>query len=345
MAVYTIDIELTNRCNADCYFCPRDATPHQGLMTEEVFDQALLRAADIRQYNWDRDPNVETRISFCGLGEPLLHKRAPEYVGRAVEAGFITAMSSNASLLDERRGTALVEAGLSTVYINVGERDEGYVDIYKLPFEKTRDNMIRFAELAGDRCNVVVVLVDHRRDLAHIEDMEQYWRSYGFDNFAKFDIMNRGGALFVDHQQYEESPELATAQAMIAARNGEALSAVPFLSTFVGYDGNIYLCCSDWKKEAVVSTVFDDPGQYIGPKLGYVSGREPVCKTCNLDPLNALVDELKATNLGLADAKDPAKLADDFASYGPQLRAAIGDGYAGASSTPSGRRLIPVRPA
>ncbi len=107
--------------------------------------------------------------------------------------------------------------------------------------------------------------------------------------------------------QYEERPELATAQAMIAARNGEALCAVPFLSTFVGYDGNIYLCCSDWKKEAVVSTVFDDPGQYIGPKLGYVAGREPVCKTCNLDPLNALVDELKATNLGLPDAKDPSQ--------------------------------------
>ena len=138
-------------------------------------------------------------------------------------------MSSNASLLDERRGSALVEAGLSTIYINVGERDQGYVDIYKLPFEKTRDNMIRFAEMAGDRCRVVVVLVDHRRDTAHIADMEQYWRSYGFDNFAKFDIMNRGGALFVDHQQYSDSPELATAQSMIAARNGEALccGAVP----------------------------------------------------------------------------------------------------------------------
>ena len=35
-----VDIEPTNRCNAKCYFCPRDATPHQGLMTPEVFGHA-----------------------------------------------------------------------------------------------------------------------------------------------------------------------------------------------------------------------------------------------------------------------------------------------------------------
>ena len=38
----SIDIEITNRCNAKCHFCPRDATPHQGLMTTEVFDQTRL---------------------------------------------------------------------------------------------------------------------------------------------------------------------------------------------------------------------------------------------------------------------------------------------------------------
>ena len=46
----TVDIELTNRCNAKCYFCPRDQTPHQGLMTPEVFDQALARAIEFRTW-------------------------------------------------------------------------------------------------------------------------------------------------------------------------------------------------------------------------------------------------------------------------------------------------------
>lgn len=340
MGVYTVDIELTNRCNADCYFCPRDATPHQGLMSEETFELALARARDIREFNRARDADVDTHISFCGLGEPLLHKRAPEWVARAREEGFTTAMSSNASLLDERRGTALVEAGLGTIYINVGERDDGYVDIYKLPFEKTRDNIVRFAELAKGRCHVVIVLVDHRRNRQHVADMEAYWRSFGLTNFSTFDIMNRGGALFVDHMQYEGSPELAVAQQMIAARHGEAICSVPFLSTFVGYDGNIYLCCSDWKKEAAVGTVRDDPIEYVFPKLEAVASREPVCKTCNLDPINALVDEIRATAQGLPDARDPEQMADELATYGPILRANLPD-----PGDRRPKRLIPVRSA
>jgi MoaA/NifB/PqqE/SkfB family radical SAM enzyme len=342
MAKFTIDIELTNRCNADCYFCPRDATPHQGLMSEEVFDHTLVRARQIRDRNTANDPTMETVVSFCGLGEPLLHKQAAEFIGRTVDAGFATALSSNASLLDERRGQALLDAGLSNVYINVGERDDDYVDIYKLPFEKTRDNIVRFAEMAKGRCGVIIVLVDHRQDKVHLAAMEQYWRDLGMTGFATFDIMNRGGALFVDHMQYESRPELATARSMIAARQGEALCALPFFSTFVGYDGNIYLCCSDWKKEAVVANVLDDASTYDAAKMDYVAGREPVCKTCNLDPLNALADEIRATDEGAADAKDISAMADQFVGYGQQLRAGFERANPGAAGR---RRLIPVRPA
>ena len=35
---FVIDMEVTNRCNAKCHFCPRDRTPHQGLMPAEVFE-------------------------------------------------------------------------------------------------------------------------------------------------------------------------------------------------------------------------------------------------------------------------------------------------------------------
>jgi len=342
MPPYTIDIELTNRCNADCYFCPRDETPHQGLMSDEVFDQALLRSKQIRELYAHADPAVEVGITMCGLGEPLLHKRAPEFIRRARDEGFYTTMSSNAALLDERRGAAVLDAGLQAIYINVGERGEDYVDIYKLPFERTRDNVVRFAEMAGDRCQVLMVLVDHRRDKAHIADMERYWRDQGLTNFVTFDIMNRGGALFVDHMQYESRNELDTATRMIAERDGEALCAVPFLSTFVGYDGNVYLCCSDWKKEAPVASIFDDDAPYLNPKLALVTSRERVCKTCNLDPLNHLADEIRARDEGADDAADVEALADEFATYGRELRNAARR-FDELEAIGKGRRRIPVR--
>ncbi len=343
MATYTIDIELTNRCNADCYFCPRDATPHQGLMSEEVFEQTLVRAVQLRDLNTQLDSSIETIVSMCGLGEPLLHKHAPEYVGRATDLGFHCVMSSNGALLDERRGSALLEAGLKAIYLNVGERDEKYKDIYKLPFEKTRANVVRFAEMAGDQCEVGIVLVDHRRDKSHVEDMKQYWRGHGLHHFMTFDIMNRGGSLFVDHMQYDTRPELATASRMIAARGGEAVCGVPFFSTFVGYDGNVYLCCSDWKKEAPIASVFDDSCLDKAVKLQLAASRQPVCVTCNLDPLNHLADEIRACSEGLDDAGDVEAIADEFATYGPRLREAVAIFDAHERPRGNARRHIPVR--
>src|SRR5712671_6034524 len=63
---FTIDIEPTNRCNAKCHFCPRDQTPHEGLMSREVFDQSLQRAIEYREIARDQ-LDATVRVSLCGL--------------------------------------------------------------------------------------------------------------------------------------------------------------------------------------------------------------------------------------------------------------------------------------
>lgn len=309
----TIDIELTNRCNAKCYFCPRDQTPHQGLMSAEVFDQALARAIEFREWCVEQHDTDAVRISLCGLGEPLLNPRAAESVRKVKEAGFECVMSSNGSILDRKKGRALLDAGLDAININVGDHDEEYEDIYKLPFEKTRDNVVRFNEMAGDACEVSIVLVDYRRDRGHIKEMVKYWRGHGLKNFVFFDIMNRGGALFVDDMQFESSPQLATARALLEARGGNALCVAPFVFIFVGYDSNYYLCCSDWKKEVPFGTVFDRSiNSIVGAKLDAVTTREPICKSCNWDPVNILADELRAVDEGESDPEKAEALVNDM---------------------------------
>ncbi|MBK8289162.1 MAG: hypothetical protein IPK95_11455 [Cellvibrionales bacterium] len=42
-----IDVELTNRCNATCDFCPREKTPKQGFMSMEVFEQTVRRIQEL----------------------------------------------------------------------------------------------------------------------------------------------------------------------------------------------------------------------------------------------------------------------------------------------------------
>jgi MoaA/NifB/PqqE/SkfB family radical SAM enzyme len=298
---FVVDIEPTNRCNADCHFCPRDATPHQGLMSMEVFEQALFRAGELTSLG-------SVHVNLCGLGEPLLNKHAPEMVRRIREQGFGAGMSSNASLLNEKKATALVEAGLQKIFINVGDIDDDYEEVYKLPFEKTRDNVLRYIDMSKGVTEVHIVLVDYRQDKNHVRAMRSYWEGFGVKNFMEFEIMNRGGALFVDHMQYAQYAERTEAISTLMANNdGELpICAVPFSSCFVGYDGNFYLCCSDWKKEAAVGNVFDaSPFSVMEPKLAHVLSGEPVCKTCNLDPVNRMTDILRDINAG--DAKPEAK--------------------------------------
>jgi MoaA/NifB/PqqE/SkfB family radical SAM enzyme len=289
MSAFTIDIEPTNRCNAKCYFCPRDATPHQGLMSPAVFEQALARCIEFRD-----SFSTDIHISLCGLGEPLLNRHTPNFVRMVREAGFECSMSSNASLLDEARGQALIDAGLQRIDINVGEEGEDYDEIYKLPYEKTRDNVLRFMEMAGDRCEVQIVLVDHRASPEHLAKMRKYWKAAGVEKFMTFDVINRGGALFVDHMQYETYPELAEARSMIEASGTKPICVAPFMFLFIGYDSQYYLCCSDWRKEAPLGSVFDTSFLAVTKeKLEHVLSREPVCKTCNLDPLNRLTEALR----------------------------------------------------
>ena len=348
-----VDIELTNRCNAKCTFCPRDQTPHQGLMTPEIFEQSLARTIEYRTLV-EEILHTELSVALCGLGEPLLNKHAAAFTRRVKAEGFRCGMSSNAALLDERRGTELLDAGLDEIFINVGERDERYEEIYQLPFERTRDNVVRFAQQAEGRCDVWIVLVDYRHQPDHTAEMKRYWQDLGIKYFQEYEIINRGGALFVDHMQFEQLPELAEARAILADGGTQPLCGAPFGYLFVGYDGNYYLCCSDWRKEVPLGSVFERSfSDTVGDKLRHVVSRAPICRTCNLDPINRLTEELQAIGQGQSGPAEREALVAEMAEHStmvikaleklqPGISSVIPETLATAPPVPEGRTLIPL---
>src|SRR6056297_30703 len=346
-----IDIEATNRCNAVCHFCPRDATPHQGHMSMETFEQTLFRAVELRDQNTSRSPYpLRLEPNVCGLGEPLLNPNTPEFIRRIRGAGFDTcSLSSNAALLDEKRGAAILDAGVTRININISDLEEAYEDMYNLSFATTRDNIIRFVEMSRGRCEVHIVLVNHRKDPQHTAAMKAYWLEHGVDGFMEYEVINRGGALFVDHMQYEQFPERAQARELMQQRGADWVCPVPFLYIFVGYDGLYYLCCSDWKKEAPMASVFDASILSISEqKLHHLMTREPVCKTCNHDPLNAVTDMIRAVNAGEKSQDDLDAMATTFSEQSDQvaISVSLARDYTGQVRTSHletrGKRLIPV---
>jgi MoaA/NifB/PqqE/SkfB family radical SAM enzyme len=344
-----LDIEPTNRCNAHCYFCPRDQTPHQGLMAEAAFDRALARTIEFDEVARVRF-GARTKVNLCGLGEPLLNRHTPDFVRKVRDAGFEISLSTNGSLLDERRGTALLEAGLQAVEINIGEEGEDYEQIYGLPFEKSCDNVARFAEMArsaGGECHVRVVLVNHRRDPDHLQKMKAFWQERGIDRFLPFNVMNRGGTLFVDEMQYATFPERAKAEALLRARHLKPVCPAPFLLLFIGYDGRYYLCCSDWKKEVAFGSVFETSFMAImGSKLEHVVTRQPICKNCNHDPVNRLTDALRGRADGETSEQGIDRLLEELSEHDQVSRMVVKEleDFAPVGNAPAerARRLIPV---
>ncbi|HMP42473.1 MAG TPA: radical SAM protein [Roseiflexaceae bacterium] len=105
-------IEVTNRCNSLCASCP---------LTYDHF----LPWEPKRHLSWqrfrqivDQLPSIE-RAVLHGIGEPLLNPELPRFIAHLKECGAHVLFNSNAVLLDQRRGDALVAAGLDELRISL----------------------------------------------------------------------------------------------------------------------------------------------------------------------------------------------------------------------------------
>ena len=243
-------------------------------------------------------------------------------------------------------GLKLLDAGLDEIYINISDIDEEYERIYNLPFAKSCENITRFAELAEGRCTPVIILVDHRNDREHIKAMQAFWRERGLKRFHDYSVINRGGALFVEHMQFEQYSEMVRARNDLTDGGAQPLCGAPWGFLFIGYDGNYYLCCSDWRKQASLGSVFDYSFlQVTRQKLAMVVSREPVCKTCNHDPINMLTEELRALNRGEVTAEEVEKLTQSLRSVSQDIDVALGELLRYGDNHPEGMitaDIIPV---
>ena len=273
-------------------------------MTGDVFAQALSRAVELREQTRRLFERPLVNMTLCGLGEPLVNRRTPSFVRAIHETGFRCSMSSNASLLDEATGRALLDAGLRRIFINAGDLDAAYESVYRLPFERTRDNISRFADMALGRCDVVLVIVGHDSDPERAHTVMQYWRERGIEHFQHHDLVNRAGSLSVEHMQFATHPYVPVARELLSDRGLEPVCPVPFGFLFIGYDGQYYLCSMDWEKQVPLGSIFDESfSSVMQQKLLHVTTREPICANCSHDPLNTLAEQLRTTACSRDDAR------------------------------------------
>ena len=313
-------------------------------MDVETFDKALARAVEYRKVVQDVS-GLEVVVSLCGLGEPLINKNTISYIKKVKAEGFTCSMSSNGALLTEDKTHEILDAGLDEIYINISDLHEEYEEIYNLPFDSTCENITRFARLAEGRCTPVIILVDHHDSREHIKAMQTFWRERGLKKFHDYSVINRGGALFVEHMQFEQYTEMVQARNQLSEGGLEPLCGAPWGFLFIGYDGNYYLCCSDWRKEASLGSVFDHSFlQVTRRKLAMVTSREPVCKTCNHDPVNMLTEELRALKNGQTTEEKVDVLRTSLRETSQEIDEALGRLIKYGENHPDGMLAVDIIP-
>ena len=281
------DIELTNRCNADCSFCPRDETPHQGLMDGRTFALALDRIVEHRRHEIATTGRSDHGVSFCGMGDVLVHPRAAACVAAVRRRGLWCQLNTNGALLRPALAEELLAAGLCEIRLNVGAVGERYDELYGLPFERTERNVANLLSVADGRCRVIVVLAGAPDDADRLDAAEAHWRALGATMFHRPAFTNRGGALDGDQLAIGSPRARRVADELLGPIGERPRCATPFVFMFIGYDGRYYLCSSDWRRQApcgdVASTSIREAAEL---RLAHLAVRTAPCSGCNFDPGN-----------------------------------------------------------
>ena len=267
------DVELTNCCNAHCVMCPRGNTPESGLMSESTFRKVVGRAAEYGK--------VDSFV-MCGLGEPLLHPKVVDFTRMAAEAGLKPTIVTNASRLTVEKSEQLITAGLS--YLNVslgGYRRKTYEAVHRgLDFETVYSNVLRFLQMAGTKVTVNIQISPTEDTVKEAPHIANFWRARGVSYCFIFPFAaSRGGSLSDEEAREKRCQKHRISRAPSGCLNIEQIfrpsrrdhalmhGRSDFVCypkdrvTFISWQGNYHLCCSDYEKRYDISSVFDTPAQ------------------------------------------------------------------------------------
>jgi MoaA/NifB/PqqE/SkfB family radical SAM enzyme len=102
-------LEVTNRCNLLCTTCPRtyEELEPPADMSWELFTSIVDQAPDL------------SRAVLHGVGEPMLVANLPKMVRYLKDRGVYVLFNTNGTVLSERNGRALIDAGLDELRVSL----------------------------------------------------------------------------------------------------------------------------------------------------------------------------------------------------------------------------------
>ena len=191
-----VEIETVNACNARCPMCTiNDWERNYPIMKDEVFNKVSDDIIENKKHI--------KRVSLYRDGEPLIDKKMAKRINKFYKNGILnTSIATNVALLNEKRATDLLEAGLGMIIFSI---DSLIKEVYekirvRLNFEEVRDNAIKFLQLRdkiNPNCRVWIRMIRQESNQNEWDDYYKFWRKYAsdVDRIYYHNIFNWGGQL------------------------------------------------------------------------------------------------------------------------------------------------------
>jgi radical SAM protein with 4Fe4S-binding SPASM domain len=266
-----ITLESTSKCNLSCPMCPR----HVYEFDNENMDLDLYR-----KIIEDCKDHVEFVWPY-GIGEPLIHPRIFEMIRITRKAGIRAGLSTNATLLDERRAERLLDSGLDYLILAFDGATRRTYETYRVgaSFEQSRQNIVAFLRKKQARnspMHVVVQMVVLKENRGEIESFRKLWTMSGVDEvrFKRDELQFEGSRIPGD------------------AFSGRRRNPCYLLwrgPMYVSYDGRVHPCCQMYDQAPVgdlktqsVREVWNSPGMVRLRKAHLAGDLEdyPRCTMC-----------------------------------------------------------------
>lgn len=263
-------LEISNRCNLSCSFCPGTKRPGRA-MGEGEFSLLLKKLGSWTDY-----------LYFHLMGEPLCHPELERFLSLAGQAGFQVILTTNGTLLSRWQEQLLAAPALHKVNVSLHAFEANELNI---PFEQYLDGCFAFGRAAQGRKLVVYRLWNEGGAQEKNDEILQMMQRY----FPEPWVRERKGVrigekIYLEYGQKFDWPDLS------ARDTGERVFCYGLRDQIgVLCDGTVVPCCLDHEGDiALGNLLVQELGDILNsPRVraicrGFQQGTasEQLCRRC-----------------------------------------------------------------
>jgi len=263
---FSVDVEISNNCDLDCRMCARSRIVRpRGWMARSTFANIVRTLLPLK-----------SRITLCGMGNPVSHPLWSEFVQDYKTAGGKIGLVIHGTHLTGQITEDLCRVEPHFVEISFPSANKEHFGTLcpKSHYETARDAVIHLAKAADQRFPVVVIGLQTGINPQEENVSKQHWQSFGLRTRV-FPCHSRGGSL--------TDPALLTSPIQNQPVSGCGLIG---MHSFVTWQGKHLACCHDLAGQTEFGDLNCDTLEILlERKAKYLNQYNPfpICAACD-DP-------------------------------------------------------------